>query len=355
MGKTDQNATQQLEAITGKLASLLDQLAERREKCTTRAERKHLDRLRRDARKQVSAIIKLQQSVDNANVTIAKSSQALETAEAGGGTSRQSHASDVNSLLFRAVAGPFHNQHRLRPLQQRRSPELSQILKPWKQTKSASTANTCDSQSGPTTTLEHSTSTSSNDSGSIDAQSARPETEVRAEVEDRSETEAHPASGISQAGNTPDLVPSREATASYPSSDSDSYQDPHSGSSPSLSSSTSSSSSSLDLPPEVPDQDLRAEDRQPPPLPRKSSRRVSRIPRVPSSPQRAPPPPPLPLAPPPLVPRTPHASVRESWASSSSSSSSRASTTDKLAEDLLSGLEKRYSLTITRTVSVSTA
>ncbi|ETI20405.1 hypothetical protein G647_08440 [Cladophialophora carrionii CBS 160.54] len=369
MDESHQDTNLQLDAITGKLATLLDQLAERREKCTTRAEKKHLDRLRRDAKKQVSAMIKLQQSVDHANAIIAKSSQALEKPQADKRPPRQSEASEVNSMLFRAVAGPFQNQHRLRLVRQRRSPELSQFLKPWKPSKSATTASMTKRKPGPTTTLKQSASTNSDDSGRIDVQSARPATEAppeiearpesdaRLEIEVRPETEAHPetevcpAAGISQEGNTPNLAPSQEVSTSKlnsdsdADSDSDSDQDPQSGSALSL---CSSSSSSLDFPSQ--DQDGSADhSTQPPPLPRKSSRRISRIPRVPSSSQM-PPLPPLPLAPLPLMPRA----VPKS-SSSSPSSSSAASTTDKLAEDLLSSLEKRYSLTMTRTVSTTSS
>jgi hypothetical protein len=58
----------------------------------------------------------------------------------------------------------------------------------------------------------------------------------------------------------------------------------------------------------------------------------------------------MPRTPPPLVPES--ESAAESF-SSSSSAVSIMTTADELAEDILSGLEKRYSLTMTRVVTTA--
>ncbi|KIW62767.1 hypothetical protein PV04_10901 [Phialophora macrospora] len=341
MSDGHQDVNQHLEAISGRLASLLDQLAERREQSTTKAERKHLDRLRRDAKKQVSAIVKLQSSVHDANTVIAKSSDALGTPDTDSGRApRQSLASDVNSMLFQAVAGPFQNQHRLRLVQQRRSLELSQLLKPWKQTKSQYPPKTREQQSGVTTatTLEQSLGTKSNDSGSPDTKPAGsgPTVEVHAE------------------GDTPILlVPSQEESDRAPDSDSESESDPAPNSG-SLSSSSFPSPSLQDRDQDQ-DQDWSSGHAAPlpPPLPRKSSRRMSFTPRVPSATQMPPLPSmpvPSPLHPLPLMPRTPPPLVPESASAAASfSSAASTATADELADDILSGLEKRYSLARTTT------
>ncbi|KAJ9614405.1 hypothetical protein H2200_002541 [Cladophialophora chaetospira] len=300
MSVDDQRSTvdvdQQLQALSDKLGDLHQRLEEQCGRCATKREKKHLISLRKETKKQLATITKLQDSVEDTITILAKSSQALSNpcAEKIILQREDRAVNDVHDNLFQAVTAPFQNQYRL--VQQMRNIELSHKLMPWKRTKPVSRQAThvedeaCNNYA---TTLEQHPSSIS-DTGYLSMFCSNESTSSAGHTDLESSSEAsEPASSATSACSSPRI----------------SVQD-----------------WSILTPPEgMP---------KPPPLPRKSSRRASYTPRVPSI-SFMPRSPPMPTTPPPSVPDTEQSDPMNNADGGAISASS-----------ILSNLEKRYSLTI---------
>ncbi len=295
---------QQLQAMSEKLHHLLLRLEEQCEKCATKPERKYLNHLRKEAKRQLATIGKLQDTVEDTTTIITKSSAILKNpiCEKAILQRKRRAVSDPNDILFQTIAAPFVRPYRL--VQQSRNIELSEKFKldlgekfqdlseKFKLWRIAMTATRSSvpaenkSSHGSSSTLEQYPSSISdgNNTSGTGSRSASPADDTDLESQ-------------SAAYETTSLPPSASSSPRI------SVQD-----------------WSILTPPEGP--------KVAPPLPRKSSRRVSYTPRVPSAKSM----PPMPTTPPPSVPE---------WAELS-----QASTRDPSAGDLLSNLEKRFSLTI---------
>jgi hypothetical protein len=321
---------QQLKAMSENLLVLIRRLEQQRDKSTSKVEKKHLERLLKEARKQAASIAKLQASIANTVSIMAKSAQALEDPEWINEFSQdddRTAAKDAYELLFHLVTAPFQKQHR--HVKVRPSMDLGESLKAWRSRKNLVPEPVLEEHEPlPETasTPELSSATSSLRSDSVQADPRIPDETVE---QDPSSTEEPTLSPVSESESQ---YESRFAIWRKPRSEIYELD-----SSPCCSQATTPRIAAMDW------ECINSPEgwAMAPPLPRKSSRRRSHTPKVPCRiPSRSLPPtsrlPPVPLTPPPSVPE-----VANPLGESAPEQKDRSS-----EEELLNHLEKRYSLTL---------
>lgn len=297
---------QQLDAMSQRLDRLLSQLSRQREESKTVAEKKHYNQLRKDIKKQATAVMKLQDSMEDIMTTLAKSAEVLDKLDATeDGASRQTNVAtgDVNGMLFQIIAKPFQGgKHRLvMPVQQRNywNLEIGKKLKLLRRMKKASMDTRGNahpeveenenirplstSNSGTTASEGPYTNESTNESTnevvpSVSVPSSIQDEPILPAVDEEPELETD-HDDVSNSSNQSNIS-SRSSLSSSISSPHISVQDwrneaPHI----TLSIDTTCLSA---VPPPLGSAAI------PPPLPRKSSRRTAHTPRVPSLVKRKP-------------------------------------------------------------------
>ncbi|KIW25212.1 uncharacterized protein PV07_08410 [Cladophialophora immunda] len=96
----------QLEATSEKLDHLLAQLAEQRRNCTTKTDRKYLDQLRKEVKKQSASVAHLRTSVDENTGVMAEFLRALEKLDVRRGISQCASGAltDMSEMLSKTVS-----------------------------------------------------------------------------------------------------------------------------------------------------------------------------------------------------------------------------------------------------------
>ena len=347
----DGDVDQQLQKMSDRLDYLLLRLGEQREKCTTRSEKLYLDQLRRETKKQAAAITKLQGSVAGSRVLIARSSQALDGPGCEDSAMQSAdcpNTDGVNDIVFKAVAMPFQRPYRL-PRQQSRSLDLGKKLMWWNRPKSATQRPASaepETSQKPDINREKASDTTATavDVNLLDSQTEQSPSEGVCECSSQEPAGLQSSSSsLRSSGKVTDPESKNDQDPIAPSpASARSFRErtnPAGSTEPTYITSCSSSvysNSSIRI--SIEDwSDLTPIEGGffAPPLPRKSSRRVSHVPRVPSL-RSTPPVPPMPSTPPPSVPE-----AMEYCSTNNSDAASVAS-----ARSILSNLEKRFTLTL---------
>ena len=290
----------ELRAMSEHLDRLTISLARQQGECATKIEKKRLNDLQKDVKEQAAAISRLRDSIRSVTA-MAMTSQALSEREDGKDFTPLPSADDPNDILFQAVTCPFRAKTRLLVHRgwQLEMKKMRTIR--WRLRARATNAPPDNRGIAPhvcTSSVVESTSTASKDNDiTTSSEEIRPTTPqdtfkiVAAAPDTPSSTSSSPKIVIQDWGI---LTPPEGLTT-------------------------------------------------PPPLPRKSSRRVAYTPRVPTR-KTIPPVPPVPTSPPPAVPES--VSTRSSIDDLSRRASSSTTSSVRSAQSILSNLEKRYTKTL---------